>query len=492
MKLLYTFLTLFVYSQFSLAQKTSEVEWTEMLDIKKSEIYGQKEIIMDTPSHLLGEINGVLVYKSHDFLYGIKDGKIIYQHKTKIVFYDGERIEVFQNRLLYFSIKKRNIFLTEHDLETGEPLTEPIQLTNDLPEKDFYIRTQKNEDFLALNLHYGSPVLSESSRCFHYVVINADLKVAHSNEVMDPKKEGKHLPILIDDGRVLVFNKAKNDNYFKFKIHSADETVEGQFNIPKGTQEKQELQNDPELFLQSDGKIKGYWTFMDSEKRFSPTKSKRTFTVTSFIIDRNGDISGTKMSSPFLAYPSKIKQNGALNTEANRYDYRQRKGHLLEEEGGYIGLAENEWVRSSTSSNGVTKNSLFLYDIYVYKLDKEGDLEWSHKIRKRHQNFMNYSSIVSFISGDDLVILFNDVPGNYKDGVFNVPEDKILESPGFKKTGLAMVRINIETGDLTRTLIQQNENYSMFIKPTDHYISDDKIQILSGGKSKTRILSINI
>ncbi len=95
-------------------------------------------------------------------------------------------------------------------------------------------------------------------------------------------------------------------------------------------------------------------------------------------------------------------------------------------------------------------------------------------------------------SRGSLVILFNDVPGNYKDGVFNIPEDKILESPGFKKTGLAMVRINIETGDLTRTLIQQNENYSMFIKPTDHYISDDKIQILSGGKSKTRILSINI
>lgn len=496
MKSFCTLILLFIQLPFIIAQNSEELQWTGMLDINKTEIFGKSEILMDTPSHLLGEINGILVYKTVKSLYGIKDGKIIYAHKTKIDGYKGERIEVFQDKLLYFSIKKRNLFLTEYSLETGLPIGETIQLTDDLPEKDFYIRPLKNKNFLALNFHLGNLTYNEASDCFHYLVLNSDLKVIHSNEVNNEvkylKREGEHLPILMDDGRVLFFYKHEDEGHYNFKIHSEDGIVEGQYDVPKGSLERQELMNDPELFLQENGTIKAFWTFMDSDKKFKPKDGKRHYKIASFSIDKTGNTTSLNKSASILSYPNAHKEYGVFNLLSNKLHFRQRKGYLLPNEQAYIGLGETEFMDSHVSESGVPKPNLYLFDIYVYKLDKTGELVWSTKIRKRQPKAMNYGSYSSFISGDEMWILFNDGVANYKNGVYNVPEGDLAETAGMNKGCIALIKLNLETGEHTRIMAEKIENVGGWIAPIDHYLSNNKIQILAGRNSKSRILSIDI
>ena len=494
MKLLHALLPLIFFSQLTLAQNTEKLDWSNKFKIGKSEIYGKGSILMDTPSHLLGVVNGILIYKSFDTVYGIENGKIVYQHKTKTKYSDGEQILLFQNRLLYFSIKKRDLLLTEHNLDTGEPIGQPVQLIKDLSEKNFFIRSQKNEHFVMLIFHSGNLSLDEASPCFRYLTLNSELKVIHSNlvnnELKGSKKEGEHLPILIDDGRVLFFYKEKENGDYNFKIHSSDGIIDGRYKVPKGIYEDQELKNDPELFLLDNGDIKAYWTFMDSEKKFSSDESKRTFKTTSFTIDLNGNVTDENLSSPFATYPDSYKRDGLLDAQARGFELRQRKGYLLKSEGAYVGLAENELRISDMTSASALDNKLYLNEIFVYKLDSEDEILWSHIIRKRQAGMLNYGSFVSFISGNNLLILFNDHPSNYKNDIFSVPDDKLLSHPGIKKRVVAMVKINLNTGDCTRKNIHVIEDRSDFIAPTDYYETDSKVYILSGFPSGSKILSL--
>lgn len=496
MKLLQGLLLLFIYSNLTLAQSTEEFEWTKELAVKKTVIYGKAEILTDTPSHLLGEINGVLFYKALKALYGIKDGKIVSTFKTKNNAYHGERIEVFQNKLLYFDIKGRDLFLTQHNPETGESIGETIQLTNRLPRKSFHIRPEQKGDFLAIYFHSGELLYEESGDCFYYLVLNDKLEVIHANEVNNEiryaKQEGVHLPILLEDGRVLSFYKNEDEGHYNLKIHAEGGVLESKFNVSGGSLEEHMLMNDPELFLQKDGSIKAFWTFMDSDKKFKPKDGKRNYTVMSFEISPDGSTSTLEKSAPFLSYPNSIKEYGLFNTVPGRFHFRQRKGYWLGEEEAYIGLGENEFVDAHTGSSGVLKPNLYLFDIYAYKLDKKGEILWSHTIRKHHPRCLNYGSYCSFISGGNLCLVFTDASTNYKNNSFSVQDSKLPDNYGLKNSCIALVKINLETGELTREKMFKIQNVSQYISPTDHYITDQKVHILSGRNAKMKILTFKI
>jgi hypothetical protein len=139
------------------------------------------------------------------------------------------------------------------------------------------------------------------------------------------------------------------------------------------------------------------------------------------------------------------------------YNYETRDNITLPD-GSMIGLIEQYYVRvvTTTDSKGNTRTTYYYYynDVIAYRVSQTGEFDWVKKIPKRQvsTNDGGYlSSIATYITGDRLVMMFNDNLKNYDEAGDFIATDDVEYASYRKKTNcVARVELALESGEMER------------------------------------------
>jgi len=188
------------------------------------------------------------------------------------------------------------------------------------------------------------------------------------------------------------------------------------------------------------------------------------------------------------------------NNEPELYNYRLRNMEILDD-GSIVGSMEQYYVYSRTnydtrSGSSNTINYYYYDDIVAFKIGKENKFDWI-KIIPKSQTSINdggpYSSYANYVDASDLCIIFNDNIKNYdEDGEFKNNQKLRTFSLSPRRNAVAMVKIDLKTGDLYRsTLFQQKQIKSIAVPKLFYVNRDTKEMILyaiSRGKERFGII----
>jgi len=140
------------------------------------------------------------------------------------------------------------------------------------------------------------------------------------------------------------------------------------------------------------------------------------------------------------------------------YNYEIRDNITLAD-GSMIGMIEQYYVVVVTTrdAKGNTTYTYHYYynDVIMYKVSDNGEFLWLKKIPK-YQHSVNdggyFSSVASYITGESVVVLFNDNMKNYDESGDFIADSKTIQGASYrKKTNcVARVELNLETGEMTR------------------------------------------
>ena len=135
--------------------------------------------------------------------------------------------------------------------------------------------------------------------------------------------------------------------------------------------------------------------------------------------------------------------------------------------------------------------SKFQYnDLILFKLNSAGEIEWKQKIHKQqvsHADRGYFSSVGTFLKGDQLFVYFNDNTGNYDENGFYLENmNRFCKTfySSYKKVLLAEVRINLNDGTYERVSLYKSDEGLTIPKVFSYDPSQEKILILQDMKNK--------
>jgi hypothetical protein len=156
------------------------------------------------------------------------------------------------------------------------------------------------------------------------------------------------------------------------------------------------------------------------------------------------------------------------------YDYKMRQSEILED-GSIVASMEQYYVVTYTYARGYSRTTMTYYynDIIAFKVGLDGRFEWVKKIDKEQVSTNDggpYSSYARFIDNGKLCFIFNDHIKNYTEsGDFRNQE--IYEANFSKKKNVvALVEIDMETGESTRRIFFDRKEIGAIAVPKEFVI----------------------
>ena len=144
-------------------------------------------------------------------------------------------------------------------------------------------------------------------------------------------------------------------------------------------------------------------------------------------------------------------------------------------DGCYIAVCEHQEMvlrpKGSPDEDGKQKyeNVYFFDDVIVYKLSPEGKLMWTQRVPKIQESVNDegyYSSIAHGLTNRHFFFLFNDNSLNYdENGDFNNREYPRRGNRSLFRNAVAMVQIDLNTGNLTRKLVIKRQDLRVDLVP---------------------------
>lgn len=166
------------------------------------------------------------------------------------------------------------------------------------------------------------------------------------------------------------------------------------------------------------------------------------------------------------------------------YNYKMRETITLSDS-SVVGIMERYYVQivsySDPRSGSMSTTYTYFYDdLIAYRIEKNGVFDWVKKIPKMQYSSNDYgylSSISSFVKGDIMTIIFNDHIDNYNEsGIYNGNDYEI----NYRKNtnAIAMVEMNLTSGDLNRSIAVLPNNPNLYAVPKDFKVDMKKNQVL--------------
>ena len=187
--------------------------------------------------------------------------------------------------------------------------------------------------------------------------------------------------------------------------------------------------------------------------------------------------------------------------EPQLFDYKMRDITILKD-GTIVGTMEQFYVHVRTYSDprsGTTSQTYQYYynDIIAFKIDQTGKFDWVKKIRKFQVSTNDegpYSSYHSYIDGGKVKFIFNDHTKNYENGKFTDPDNLAITSYSRKKNVASLVTIDLNSGDIDRSILFERAKMSTLIVPklfkVDYLNNEILLYSISGRREKIGTLKI--
>lgn len=162
-------------------------------------------------------------------------------------------------------------------------------------------------------------------------------------------------------------------------------------------------------------------------------------------------------------------KKGAVDKEKGDDDeglsssFKLRRFLSREDGGAYIVFEYYKMVVTTiTTANGTsTKITYYYNDVIVTSVNKEGNIDWNYRIPK-YQRGPSYifSSIVPFVSGNTLGIIYNENPKN-----LDLNFDDKFKTVNFKES-IAIVRTLTPDGKLKSSELFKNKDFETLLQPS--------------------------
>jgi hypothetical protein len=202
-------------------------------------------------------------------------------------------------------------------------------------------------------------------------------------------------------------------------------------------------------------------------------------------IDSKGDVVKSNQkdfSDSFLdsfKKGSTAKERGDDN-EGLSPNFKLRRFFSREDGGGYLVFEYYKLViTTTTSSSGRTSTRYTYYynDIIVTSIDPAGKIDWNYRIPKTQvSGSYVFSSIVPFISGNNLGIIYNENPKNM-DNEFSESFKKV----NFKEC-VGIVRTLDPSGKLVSDVLFKNKDFNILLQPRMCEQTSPNTVAIYGGK----------
>lgn len=191
------------------------------------------------------------------------------------------------------------------------------------------------------------------------------------------------------------------------------------------------------------------------------------------------------------------KKNERKDLEPSLHNFEMREFTALAD-GGYFGLAEYYKLVVTTSTDpktGATTTHYHYYynDLIAFKMSAEGEIEWQKKIFKDQVTTNDggkYSSFVGVQSEGQYSIIYNDNSDNYDPLNNEYIAGELPNRMKFgKKNVVALVQIDLESGEVKHKSMLGKSDLGMYIIPLDCHA--DKLSssiILNASKGKVQKL----
>lgn len=144
-------------------------------------------------------------------------------------------------------------------------------------------------------------------------------------------------------------------------------------------------------------------------------------------------------------------------------------------DGSYVGSLEKYYVYTSTNINNqtgqrMTTNYYYYNDIVAFCIDTAGSLRWEQRIPKTQvsiNDYGPYSSYCSYLDNQSFNFIFNDAASNYdQGGQFRqgLEEVNAFSLSRNRNVG-AVVRIDLENGQMSRSISHQRSEKNILLVP---------------------------
>lgn len=197
----------------------------------------------------------------------------------------------------------------------------------------------------------------------------------------------------------------------------------------------------------------------------------------------------------------KVEKKRARGKDADPqlYEYVIRDVRILDD-GSVVGSMEQYYVRvvTTTDSRGVTQTTYYYYynDIIAFKVGADGGFDWHKKIKKYQVSTNDggyFSSYERYIDDGKLIMIFNDNNLNYDEvGNFSDPEKLRASTLSKKKNTVALVEMDLETGDFSRKMFFDRSELGAIAVPklfnVDYNTGEVLVYAVKGSKEKFGII----
>ena len=197
------------------------------------------------------------------------------------------------------------------------------------------------------------------------------------------------------------------------------------------------------------------------------------------------------------------KKEQGKDVEPALYNYRMRQLEVLSD-GSVIGSMEQYYVVVSTYRDprtGATTTTYTYYynDIITFRVGEDGGFDWLNKIQKFQVSTNDggyFSSYERFLSDGKLYFIFNDNASNYDESGEFIDDEKVSSSRVSKrKNVVAMVAIDLESGDLTRESFFTRSDLGAVAVPklfnVDYESGEVLLYAIMGKKEKFGVMKIS-
>jgi len=211
-------------------------------------------------------------------------------------------------------------------------------------------------------------------------------------------------------------------------------------------------------------------------------------------------------NSGYVNDPMNMNNPGNFNSRNNyvpqMYDYRMRDFFTLAD-GSIVGSLEQYYVYQRTSYDARTSftntvNYYYYDDVIAFRISKEGEMIWQKRIPKSQvstNDYGEFSSYCSFQSTQSMNFIFNDNLKNYDEsGQFDrTPDNYYSFNLSKKNNAVALVKIDLETGNLTRETMETRKELDAIVVPklcrVDHFNKEILMYSIAGSQERFGILN---
>lgn len=319
---------------------------------------------------------------------------------------------------------------------------------------------------------------------YGYFILDSDLKVEMEGsfgDMLEPEVESIDEYKLSNTGELFVVTKVRKKDepeYVKFYKVNEDDIKALEINL-KGNYVNQ-------LSIALDEKdnfvVSGFYG-----KPYVRGESKGTGVIGIFFVIMDPKTEEI-LNSGFNEFDQAFIMEGMTEKQKEKTEKRkEKKGEVpslrnsymryfeATSDGGYFGVAEEYYVVITSYTDpktGATRTTVTYYynDLIAFKLNKEGEIAWKKKICKRQVSSNDggfYSSFTHQKSGNHFYLLFNDNVANYhptskKFSSTETPESMRVSA---KKNVIALVEIDIESGEIERKIIGGQKELGSILIP---------------------------